>query len=397
MILNFLLIIILFFILFYFYIKIKFPFWTLQPVFHYYDFHYWFYNKGIINSELPCKNKYTNFQNIEIKHFENLKDRELKYFVYFIQNHYLNKKENKFYPKIENISPYFLNHKFSCYFSFYKISHLLEDTKDNLIIPSNKIIGVMTSRPLQVILNNNSMYIYYVDYLCIDKLYRKQNIAPQLIQTHEHFQSHNNLNINVSLFKREEQLTGIIPICVFKTYCFSMEKWITPLLLLIHLTIINVDGKNIYYIFFLILEFKKKKKWKMIIFPEISNLIELIKSENIFVQILFKEKDIKAVYFFRKVCTFIEKDKQVISCFGSIKTDEICIEDFINGFKTSLNNIIKKNPYFCYLTIEDISENQIIINNLLIKSMPIKISPTAYFFYNFAYETLPSNKILIIN
>ena len=44
-------------ILFYIFIKIKYKFWTIQPVFHFYDVHYWFKNIGIINKELPNKNK----------------------------------------------------------------------------------------------------------------------------------------------------------------------------------------------------------------------------------------------------------------------------------------------------------------------------------------------------
>ena len=47
--------------------------------------------------------------------------------------------------------------------------------------------------------------------------------------------------------------------------------------------------------------------------------------------------------------------------------------------------------------MEDISYNNILIKNLLIKSIPTSIHPTAYFFYNFAYKTLSSNKILILN
>ena len=43
------------------YIKIKYRFWTLQPVYHVYDFHYFFYRYGVIMKELPEKNKYCNF------------------------------------------------------------------------------------------------------------------------------------------------------------------------------------------------------------------------------------------------------------------------------------------------------------------------------------------------
>ena len=47
------------------YIRIKYPFWALQPVFHFYDIYYWFINIGIIRHELPEKNRYVNLKNIK--------------------------------------------------------------------------------------------------------------------------------------------------------------------------------------------------------------------------------------------------------------------------------------------------------------------------------------------
>jgi hypothetical protein len=38
-----------------------------------------------------------------------------------------------------------------------------------------------------------------------------------------------------------------------------------------------------------------------------------------------------------------------------------------------------------------------LINNIKNKTKPFITSPTAYFFYNFAYPTFKSNKVLIVN
>ena len=51
--------------LIYIYIRVKFGFWAIQPVFHVYDLIYMIRAPGIINHGLPEKNKYTNFKNIE--------------------------------------------------------------------------------------------------------------------------------------------------------------------------------------------------------------------------------------------------------------------------------------------------------------------------------------------
>jgi len=209
-----------------------------------------------------------------------------------------------------------------------------------------------------------------------------------------------NRKICVSLFKREEELTGIIPLTIYKTYCFNMSRWTRPDNLHSQISLITCDKQNIYYFYNFLsnsIENKNKPKFDIIIYPEISNLIELIITKNIFIKMLVIDGEIEAVYIFRKTCTFIEKDKEIISCIGSINGNKLTNDEFIQGFKISLWSIIKEHNNFKYLTIEDISDNTCIINNICIKTHPVVISPMAYFFYNFAYNPFKSNKCFIIN
>lgn len=381
--------------LFFLYIKIKHQFWSMQPVFHFYDIHYWFYNAGIIQHHFPSKNKYTNFININTTHFDLHKEnRQIKQFILFIQKHYLRNKDNVFCPNRDNIIPYFTGHKYPCFISYYYEKVLLEDVKNSCMVEDNKMIGVITSRPLNVFLNKNHFCVYYVDYLCVDKAYRNKNIAPQLIQTHEYNSRHNNKDISIHLFKREDKLTGIIPLCIYKTYCFSMETWNTSQPLHPMYSIISADAQNIFYVWNYLKE--NMDKWKIAILPEISNVIELINSKNMFITMILLEKEIIAVYFFKKVCTSLSKGKEVLSCFASSHDEQTSLSTFIHGFKLSIPLIMKKNV-FHYLCVENISDNYIIINQLLIKNKPVVVSDTAYFFYNFAYETIPSQKVFLID
>jgi hypothetical protein len=413
-------------ILFIMYIKLRHRFWAAQPVFHFYDLYYYFFNVGVIRHELPQKNRYTNFKNIEFKTINSsLNNRHRRQFLTLIQNHYLQDQDNHFCPKMQNILPYFMGHGEPSFISLYYESVLLEDTKNHTFIDDKKLIGAMTTRPLKVTMNfekdkqtETAFNIYYVDYLCVDKAYRKKNIAPQLIQTHEYHQCHKNQNICVSLFKREGELTGIVPLCVYKTYCFSMSLWTTPFPLPPLYSMIEGDTQNIFHVYNFIQEqinnkTNKTKKWEMTILPDISNVIELIKTKNIFVRMNIdnENQEIIGIYFFRKVCTSISKGKNILACFASIqsnkanksnkgnKSNKKNDELFIHGFKVAVSSIIKKHidAHFHYLSMENISDNNIIINYLLLKNKPYVVSPTAYFFYNFAYQTFPSNNILIIN
>jgi hypothetical protein len=393
-------------ILFFVYIRLKYKFWALQPVFHFYDIYYWFINVGIIRQELPDKNRYVNLKQIKVNIFENIDKLTKNQIVTLIQlNYFINteKKDNKYYPKTENILPYFIGHNSKTFWSYFIEPELLIDNKTGKTIEENKIIGAITSRPLHVKINtsicnnnNNEFDVYYVDYLCVNKSWRKKNIAPQLIQTHEYIQSYENRKICVSLFKREEELTGIIPLTLYKAYCFNMRKWVKPEVLNHRISILTGDKQNMYYFYNFINSLKNNQNFDILVYPELSNIIELVSTNNIYIKMLVIDGEIEGIYIFRKTCTFIEKDKEIISCIASIN-NSLSNDEFIHGFKVSLWSILKEHNNFKYLLMEDISDNKYIINNLCIHTHPTAISPMAYFFYNFAYTPFKSEKCLIIN
>jgi len=380
----------------YTYIRVKFGFWAIQPVFHIYDLSYMINPPGIINHDLPKKNKYTNFKNIETIMYNEVTDLQKKRMTNFIKLNYLRNKDNVYTPKDENVSPYFKSHNDKSFVSFYTEDNYMENFKKGNTVIDNRLIGIITSRPVHIQINNGDedaiFNAYYVDYLCVDKCKRKKGIAQQLIQTHHYNQSHLNKNIVVSLFKREEELTGIIPLCVYTTYGFPVTTWTKPSKLNANYTLLEINAQNIRFLF----DFIKSSnhKFDIIINTEITNIIELINTKNIFIYVVMVDDEIICSYFFRKSCVHIEKNLEVLSCFASINNCDDNI--FIQGFKISFWKIAAEN-YFGFAAIEDISHNNIIINNLTLKTNPSIKSPTAYFFYNFAYNTFKPNKALIIN
>ena len=384
--------------LIYIYIRLKYGFWVLQPVFHVYDFGYMLNPPGIIQHSLPEKNKYTNFKDIETIVFSELTNIQKSRFTNLIKTNYLQNKDNIFSPKSENIIPYFIGHNDKSFISFYyKDEHML-DLKKGTMITDRQIIGGMTSRPLNVVINNDKknkntkFRVYYVDYLCVDKLYRKKGIAQQIIQTHHYNQRYMNKNIVVSLFKREDELTGIVPLCVYSTYGFNVDKWTKPPDLSGEYKLFEINGSNFRFVYdFMRVNYNK---FDIIINADIANILELIKTKNIFVYAILCDEEIICCYFFRKSCVQIEKGLEVLSCFASICD---CEEDiFIQGFKISFWKIAAEN-YFGFAAIENVSHNDIIINNIMQKTKPLIMSPTAYFFYNFVYPTFKSERVLIIN
>ena len=75
-----------------------------------------------------------------------------------------------------------------------------------------------------------------------------------------------------------------------------------------------------------------------------SNIIELVTTENLYVKMLLVNGEIEAIYVFKKTCTFIEKDKEIISLIASIFKENSALtrDEFIQGFKVALWSIIKE-------------------------------------------------------
>jgi len=320
--------------------------------------------------------------------------------IRFIQKNYLKNKENVFLPERDNVESYFKGHNCESFFSLYLEDELLLDTKTNQTIESKKIVSLMTTRPLHIIINNGNkdafFDVYYVDYLCVDLNRRKSGIAPQIIQTHEYCQRWKNKNIKISLFKREGEMTGIVPLCIYSTYGFKMDGTWNKVDFKIHpsLAIIEIGTQNMH----VLTDFIRvnHNKFDLVGIPETANIIELIKTKNWFVYIIVENGEILCAYFFTKTCTYMKRGVEVLAFVASIN----CCKDkriFVTGYKIILKKLQKKYPDFQYATVENKSDNGIILKSVLKEAKPDIVSPTAYFFYNFAYSTFRPEKVFLLH
>ena len=375
------------------YIKYKYGFWVIQPVFHIYDVGYMFSLPRIISPSLPEKNKYTNFSNIDTYTYSEMPTFKINRLIHLINNNYFREKQNFFRLRDCDFTPYFKCHNAKAFISIYSEKQNLQS--NDKIIKENKMISVITSRPLTVMINNTTQKMqfdcYYVDYLCVSSAQRKNGIAPQMIQTHHYNQRHKNKNISVSLFKREDELTGIIPLCVYSTYGFSVDKWSKPKNPLVgKYVLLEINTHNIHTL----VDFIKESSNMFDVIIDCQNLAHLIDVKSVFVYAMLCESHIIGAFFFRKTSIFVNTTLEVLSCFASINkcpSNDLFIASFKHIFWK-----IASDHFFGYCSVENISHNDVVIENLCLKSKPEVISPTAYFWYNFVYTTTPANKVLII-
>ena len=388
------------------YIKIKYKFWYLQPVYHVYDIFNWLTPNGIIEPNIPKLNKYTNLINIKTYEITEINEVLLDRSCNFINSYYVQSPNAAYNPQKYNIVEYLKHSNQKSYITLYNEPKLIfEQNKGPNGVPNSimhdDIISIITGRPLHITLRKKPTFeIYYVDNLCVHPLYRKKGIAPEMIQTHCYNMRNKNKNIQTCLFKREGNLNMIVPLVAYNTYLFN----ITNINNIVLNNNNNNNNNNVIEIttnqLFLFNDFislqKKDNRFECIIMPDISNIINLLKSQNIFIYGAIDKGELMAVYIFRRPNLFYDK-KEAVECFLTLYNKKLCdVQIFINRFVVSLHKL-KQKINNSYLLIEELCDNHIIIDHFINNKNIILdfTSPTAFFLYNYCSYTVNSKKSII--
>jgi hypothetical protein len=378
---NIILMTIIILLLPYIYYKLKYKFWSSQPVFHYHNLWYWLFPPGIIQHKIPDRNKFFNPE-IQFDTFNLLKTEKKALFTSFIKSHFLPKKFEQYKPTSKNITDYFENHNNPSYISLFLKQ--INATKRILL-------GVITTTPMECLIDNKLLNVYYADNICVHPNYRHKGIAPQLI--YSHYLNHRMKNKNtVFLFKKEGIKTMIVPITAYKNYGFKITFWQKN---------IYFDQPNFEILMIKDGNFNKiidimehlNKHFDCVIKPNINHIKYLCKVGNLIITTVLIDKKPVALYFFKNPHVFYN-DKKSIEFIGSYS--ETTNDIFILGGLISIDKVYKmmKNDI---LFIENISNNNIIIKMLLSKYNAFVESDTSYYFYNFAYRPFISTSVFCID
>ena len=131
------------------YVKVKFRFWSIQPVFHIYDFMYWINPPGVINHDLPEFNNYINLLNITTKSLDDMNETTISRVSNFINSYYLRNKNAEYTPSKENIIEYLKNSNHPAYITIHAEPKILfSNGEPEAHVDDFK--GVITARPLHI-------------------------------------------------------------------------------------------------------------------------------------------------------------------------------------------------------------------------------------------------------
>jgi hypothetical protein len=396
------------------YIRIKMQFWHTQPVFHIYNLKYWLNPPGTINIAPPPVNKFTNLKNNTLV-LVDASNSSISHISQFIRDNYMIHDSTVYKPSEADILAYLQCSNQPAFFNVYQESPIAFGP------PTREIIGVTSARVLNVTLKRAkkktpiTFPVYYIDNLCVKPGYRKKGIAPEMIQTFYYNISRANPKVNAYLFKREGQLNAIVPIVCYDTYAFDMTDYHADIGINAAITVIEIAPQQLN----IFIAFVKEQipKFDCVILPDISNILNLLKGGNIKLYgVLFQGKLI-AAYVFRNLELYYGKKKAVeciaiLSASGAASeaaseaasgaaseaaSEAASVTILANGFALSwkkLNALTQCEILLIEATADSSPVIKALDTNLSVKRN-FK-SPTAFFLYNYAAYSVPSDKALLI-
>ncbi len=375
LIVYFLLGIVILFIVVYLLIRLYIPFWSKQPVFHVYDVPYYFFSPMILSESIPkIDDKYVNMKNIIVK-YGNEENKPIQdVMTTLLREHYLRDKTLNYLPENNNIVPYLeLNDVIILYYYY-----------------ADTIIGTITLRPIDCILDGNTLYLQYVDFLCVDKGHRKKGIAQQLIGTLYYYQRHNSY-YKVSLFKNEGKQRAIIPFAMYETYRIKLKK-ISNLKLHPEYTFTKVTDKNFYKLYEVFTQIKSDFRYYISV--NLTNLLLLITTDNIEMYYLSHKDTILALYYVRNSQCYNEDNKIVKEIYCSYKTAECSKEYFQNGFQILLHKL-QADSNECI--IENVGHTIELVDWLKSSGYILKSNMylVGFYLYNYLHSTVDSKELFI--
>lgn len=377
------------------YIKLHYPFWSSQPVYHTYDFIRWIYltilwrpnNPYLIQSKV-LKTRFVSLDRVVTIPYSDISSVQESELVDFLQCHsFLNENILNILDKT-TIQGLLIGMSYVSFFQEDRLSPDLSDSK-------KEILGCISSRPLQCIVSGSKIPVYFWDHICVNREHEKiprKNIAYKMIQTHEYRQRLMQPNVGASAFKKEGILCeGVVPLVKFRILTFELHKILKPPLP-IDMTVVSVNADDVYD---MIYSLTQNSIFTLYLFPEIGSLIELIRSQILRIYALKQKDRILGVYFLKDTQIVYDVNQnndnnKVLECVASVDIENSPY--FFAGFLGALHNVLEKKSKFHTLRLPDLGHNSKIMERWRWKYPPISEIPAAYYIYNMIVPQMPIQK-----
>lgn len=395
------LIVIFLILLMFFYIKLRYPFWNVQPVFHTYDV--WRYYTRVpftIQKGPPFKTKFCKFENVATLEFSELTSEQQQKCVDLLQCYYVPSERVLYTISQKQWATCMVGLDRAPLVSFYYDNRYVLDVSNNhtAISTVQVPIALSCSRPITLYCQGESLHVdaFFWDFICTNREHVKHKISRNLLQTHEYNQRVKHPDVLVSLFKKETLLCeGIVPLTQYTTYTYYLRN-ITIDKLPPHFTVLRIFRENQHVLFDFLRNIREQSSlFQFTGIAHISNLISMIQNHVLYVYCLKLGEHVYGMYFIKDAFTHYEdiENGNTLQLIASINNSSSA-DLFTNGFKHALKDIqtiARKNQHkrFQMLMIENLGHNEHILTEWNHTFSPVFENPTAYYLYNMVFPGSP--------
>jgi len=401
------------------FIKIQYPFWSAQPIFHSYDFWRRFSTKFFyIQNGFPIKTKFCDPKRVLSVPYSEMNDDSIKKTVDLIQCYHIPSDRVIVNMDISGLNSMMTGHSHPSYITFYNESDFSIEYDPNFnlltqIVEKPLPVGCILSIPTRLFINTygkmEEHVIYNWDYTCVHRDYVKKNISRNLIQTAEYNQRIKNPEILGTLFKKEGSLCdGVVPLVEFKTFLFYLRNVkLPPLPPKFTVTRIFNENVSLFSDFLYGITHPKRiigdeqiqSPFFLMSIPEMGNIAAMLISENLYAYVLQNAEHIYGLYIFKDAKINYEdiENGNLLECVFSVSNTEM--EGlFFSGFLSSLRGILNLQKKYKMILFNNLSHSSKILDKWRWKYTPVFENNAAYYAYNMVIPGMPfeANKVGII-
>ena len=366
---------IIFFILFYIYLKLRYRFWSSQPVFHTYNIKQWILPSGILQISLQKKNPKFYEWKINTDIIREIPTEKKALMCYFIQP---NLSKSQFISIFER--------GFNKSYVSFLYNHMSIPLSNGENHHTKKLQCCMLSKTLDAVINKNKVKISFIYTYKIHKTSKhKLQDYHKLFYTH-YYNSRSIGSPHIFLFKKTGYLPYLTPCTTFLSYTFD-TKYINNANFNIpnNISIREIKSGS----FRMILHFfgEIKNKFAFYTMPDFANLKNMISTNLITPFVIMDVRQIVGILLFRN-------SKSITSLIASA-----CFPKYRTYLFASLQNslyLLTKHKKYSSLEVENISNNNYIIKEILKRKVPKQKTQKSYYFYNFSIRPFMSPSCFIV-
>lgn len=387
----------LIYVVIYAYIKIKYPFWNNQPVYHTYDLWRGLYSEPFfIYKYRPVTTKFYNSVNVKTGPYLETTTAQKEEVLQLLLSNYIPNDRILLTLQERNLDAAYTGHTDTPFFSVY-VDKIFRVEEEDVAI-DNRIMGSLLSNPVQIYYQGSpkdktytELPLYFMDYLCVHReleTKKKSRVLRELFQTHEYNQRIYNPTIAGSLFKREiDLLEGVVPLVQYTTYIYYLRNLTFPPLPA-HFEVVQIvlETMDLLTDFMFVqthLDLEKTPHHlDFLSVTSLGNYVETIRQNMTYVFCLKRGEHVYATYFFRDAKTQYEDlEGNTLQFYGSICNTET-VNLFYLGFLHSIYLIVKKHKEFKMMMFENLGDNTTLHSMWRNKNSPTLENKTAYYTFN---------------